>query len=97
MPKRYSLSKGDCGCGLEVFYENAAKIIGVDITNDTRYDCRKICVTKPVQNYIWEHYSEEGYSDEKIAALLLQYGPKANLSGETLEFTVEDGFVTEEM
>lgn len=93
--KRYQLSKEDCECGLEDFYENAARKLGKKITENTRYDCRKICVTKPVQDYIWRYYGECGYSDEKIAAHFLQYGPKANLGGNTLEFTVEDGFVTE--
>lgn len=95
MVKRYRLSKEECECGLEGFYENAARKLGIKITENTRYDCRKICVTKPVQDYIWKHYVERGYSDAEIAAFMLQYGPKANLDGNALEFTVEGDFVTE--
>lgn len=95
MTKRYKLSKEDCECGLEDFYENAAKLMGVEVTDKTNYDCRKICVTEPVQNYIWKHYAEQGHSGLEIAAFMLQYGPKANLDGDTLEFTAENGFVTE--
>lgn len=95
MLKRYSLSPADCECGLAEFYENAAKKLDIRITEKTQFDCRKICVTKPVQDCIWKHYYDKGHSNAEISALFLQLGPKANLDGEAFEFTVEDGFVTE--
>lgn len=95
MLKRYSLSQSDCECGLGEFYENAAKRLGVKITEKTQYDCRKICVTKLVQDRIWKHYYDEGHSNAEIGVLFLHLGPKANLDGDALEFTVEDGFVAE--
>lgn len=95
MTKRYVLSQSDCECGVGKFYDNVAKQIGADVTDDTRYDCRKICITKSVQECIWKHYTERGQSDEQIAALMLQYGPKANLTGDELAVEIESGFITE--
>ena len=96
MRKRYSISANECSCGLNEFYENAAKISREEITEKTCYDCRKICVTKAVQKCIWEIYLSEGFSSDSIASLLLMAGPKANLEGNSLEFEVEDGFVGSE-
>lgn len=93
MLKKYLLSQSECKCGLADFYKNVANGIGIDITDKTHYDCRKIRITKSVQEYIWKHYSESGQTDEKIAALMLQYGPKATLSGGLFEVAIEDGFV----
>lgn len=95
MLKRYSLSQSDCQCRLGDFYENAAKKLGKVVTEKTLYDCRRICITKPVQACLWAYLSEQGYTDGQIAALMLQYGPKANLDGDEFEFTAEDGFVSE--
>lgn len=93
MKKRYSISVDECKCGLDDFYENAARIIGLPVTDKTVFDCRKICVTKAVQEIIWKHYLENGFSNGSITSLLLMAGPKANLEGNSLEFEVEDGFV----
>lgn len=95
MTKRYVLLQSDCECSLVDFYENVAKKTEADITDATRYDCRKICITKSVQEGIWKHYTENGQSDEQIATLMLQYGPKANLTGEDFAVAIEDGFITE--
>ena len=95
MTKRYVLSQSDCECSLVNFYENVAKKTEVNITDTTGYDCRKICITKSVQDGIWKYYTENGRSDEQIAALMLQYGPKANLTGEEFAVEIEDGFITE--
>ncbi len=96
MRKRYSISEDECRCSLNDFYENAAKITGEKTTEKTCYDCRKICVTKAVQECIWNHYLSEGFSSGSVASLLLMAGPKANLEGNSLEFEVEDGFVGSE-
>lgn len=74
------LTKEDCYCGLVSFYENVARKMGVKVTEETRYDCRKICVTKPVQEALWVFYRNKmDQSDDWIAAIMLQFGPKANL------------------
>lgn len=95
MKKRYHISEKECHCNLISFYENAAQITGAAITDKTVYDCRKICVTKPVQKCIWDYYSENGFSNESICGFLLMNGPKANLDGDDLAFEIEEGFISE--
>lgn len=97
MIKTVTLKREDYYCDLTNFYENMARKMSLKITNKTRFDCRKICVTKPVQETLWSYYrDEEGKTDEQIAAMLLGYGPKANLEEcGILEYRaeVEDGFI----
>ena len=49
MIKTVSLKKEDCYCDLATFYENVARKISARITDKSKFDCRKICVTKDVQ------------------------------------------------
>lgn len=70
MIKTVTLKREDCYCDLTNFYENMARKMSLKITNKTRFDCRKICVTKPVQETLWSYYrDEEGKTDEQIAAM----------------------------
>lgn len=94
--KKYSLTPEECKCDLVDFYKIAAEKMGLTkITDKTLYDCRKIHITKSVQDCIWKHYYDKGYSNAEIAAIMLHVGPKASLSGNELMFTVEDDFVME--
>ena len=95
MKKRYSISSFKCCQPIENFYENAAKIIGITVTENTVYDCRKIRVTVPVQNCIFAYYKENGFPNAAISCNWLMQGPKANLEGDDLAFEVEDGFTSE--
>ena len=80
MVKSVQLRKEDCYCDLTKFYENVARKIPAEITDKTCFDCRKICVTKSVQEALWSYYRDEKEkTDEQIATMLLGYGPKANL------------------
>ena len=90
--------KEDCYCDLATFYENVARKISARITDKSKFDCRKICVTKDVQEVLWSYYREEkNQTDEQIASILLIGGPKANLEEYgILEYRaeVENGFVS---
>lgn len=94
--KLYPIAKSDCMYGLFCFYENVAKTAGLKTTKDSRYDCRKICVSKPIQNCLWQYYIDCGHSDKEIATFFIQFGPKASLQGNEFIFEIEDGFVLEE-
>lgn len=96
MRKRYFLTKEECEVNLNDFYENAARTVGYAVTDKTRFDCRKICITASIMEALWSFYSALGSNDEQIATIMLQFGPKANLDGNGYEFTNEDGFITEE-
>ena len=97
MIKNVQLRKEDCYCDLTEFYENVARKILVGITDKTCFDCRKICVTKSVQEVLWSYYRDEkGKTDEQIAAMWLGYGPKANLGERGIpeyRAKIEDGFI----
>lgn len=98
MTKNVQLSKEDCYCDLTDFYENVARKIPVGITDRTLFDCRKICVTKLVQDTLWSYYREEQHiSNMDITAIFLIYGPKANLKkAKDMPYRaeVEDGFIS---
>lgn len=94
--RRYYIPREKCGCGLSAFYKNAAKIAGLPVTERTLYDCRRICTTQAVHDTIWAYYAQEGCEKLQITMLMLLSGPKANLSGDRLEFEIEEGFTCEE-
>lgn len=94
------MNKEDCYCNLSTFYENVARIMRVKIDSHTKFDCRKICITLPVQETIWSYYREELHmTDDEIARILLLYGPKANVEEHGIfeyRAEVEEEFITTE-
>lgn len=98
MTKSVLLRKEDCYCKLIKFYENVARKVLVEITDETRFDCRKILVTRSVQETLWSYYRDEiGLTDEQIATMLLAFGPKANLEEHDVpeyRAEIEDGFIS---
>lgn len=94
MKKRYSMTEDQCYCSIIEFFDNVAKLCGEtgDISRFT-YDCRKICVTKPVYDQIHKYYLDTGCSDDSFGMFWAIYGPKANLDGDTSEVEIEDGFI----
>ncbi len=94
--KRHSILAKKCSQTLVNFYECAAKIAGIKLTGKSGFDCRKIRITKPVQDAIVKYYMDkEHLTTEEIGVILLHFGPKANLDGDGYEFEVEPGFVSE--
>lgn len=92
---RYSINKRDCNCSITKFYEKAAIRAGLNTTDTTTYDCKKICITEPIRKMLHKFYSDLGLTDDKILMLFQQYGPKASLDGDKYEFEIEDGFAYE--
>ena len=99
MRKIVKLKKEDCYCDLTRFYENVAQRAKINVTENTMFDCRRIEVTKAVQEILWYYYREEKHcTDEETSMILLAYGPKATLEEcGILEYRVEfeDGFIME--
>ncbi len=92
-----TLNFEDCYCDLSAFYENVAKKLSFKVTDKTEFDCRKICVSKSVQETIWLYYREEENMDAgDISMLWLSFGPKANLEDKNNLYAVaiENGFIT---
>lgn len=97
------LGKDYCHTGIYAFYKSVAELLGAEITEDTRFDCTKLCVTKEVQDELISYYREKGSDNGEIGALLAQIGPKANVTasnpnGLTFSYVViaEEGFITSE-
>lgn len=90
------LNEGECYCRLIDFYQNVARKLGLDHVEDLSFDCRKIQTTLITQEKLIAYYKkEEGLSDEEIATVFCNYGPKASLSDETIipfKAQVDDGF-----
>lgn len=74
------LTFDDCYQSLVDFYEKAAELGGIKYTKDSCFDCRKICVTKEVQDILFLYYKEQLNLDAReIGSHFLQFGPKASL------------------
>lgn len=95
-----SIMKEECHCGITDFYDNVAANIGYFPTENTRYDCRKICCSPEVRDEIFAPYRENGCNAETIGCLWMDVGPKANLIPEKkigkYVVTVETGAIYEE-
>ncbi len=92
--KTVILSKEECYCGIIEFYDLIARKLGYD-TDKVGYDCRKIDVTRPVQDQIFAFYqNEQKASDESIGATWVCYGPKTCLLGDGYVAEIAEGFIT---
>lgn len=94
------LSKDFCTCGLPDFYKKIAEKTGYAVTENTRYDCRKICCSDSVRKAIFQYYITEDCLALEIAFLWCSFGPKSNLKstqgfGE-YRVTLEPGAIYEE-
>lgn len=92
--KKVQLTQEECRQKLTAFYETVAKKAGIPISDDDQFNCKKICVTKAVQDEISACYQEDGFDARGINQLFLMIGPKANQTPEDKYFAViKNGFV----
>ena len=92
---RINLTKEECYTDIVSFYDVISKKLGLKLGKDAQFDCRKINVTKAVQDEIMRYYKEEKYlTTSALVMLMVCYAPKADLKPEE-DFFVEldDGFV----
>ena len=99
------LSESDYRCGLTECYENIGVKAGYKPTQHTLYDCRRVCVSKHIQDAWYSCYHEKAkkkdpfLSDNEImrsiTMLLLMSGAKVQDSLADNEVSIERGFVTE--
>lgn len=83
---------------LPEFYEYIANLLGC--SHAPNFDCRKLLISKTVQNRLYENYRRE-FEHEKddyafnsqITSMLLLYGPKVSNSLGDFEVLVERGFI----
>lgn len=90
--------KEECHCGVEGFYELAAKKIGYYYPQKARFDCTKISVTDSIMHQIIDYYLNEKQMDaDEVGALLVIFGPKADLKQEGYIAEIQNGFIVEEV
>lgn len=79
--------------GLNEFYKVAATVAGLE-TEFGMFDCRKINVSKKIQDLWYEMYKEKGMNPTEITMMLLMCGPKVDpdLTGYTAD--VDKAFVS---
>ena len=94
MPK-ITLTKDECCCGIAELYDTIATKLGYNPAT-VHYDCRKVCVSKPVMEQIFAYYKAEKHvTRSAFNQLWLNLGPKANLSGEDYTADAQKGFILE--
>lgn len=93
---KIELEQEECYCGIPEFYNLIARKLGYK-PQKVQFDCTKICVSKAVQNQIFNFYKIENEASETaIGQTWVKYGPKANLPHAACVVSVEKGFIIEE-
>lgn len=94
MPK-VDLTRDECYCGIIELYNTVAAKLGYNPAT-VHYDCRKICVSKPVMEQVFAYFkAEKQISRATFNQLWLNLGPKANLSGDDNKADIQKGFIQE--
>ena len=98
--RKIILTKEDCACYLEDFYENVAIKAGFSPSQKSaRYDSGKICVPAEVFGEIKASYIRQGYRSMMVAAIWVVCGPKTECDSDPEHpyyAVIQDGFYTEE-
>lgn len=89
------LEEADCYCTIPQLYENVAQKAHFSLTDNSRFDCAKICCTQAVQDAVYRFYEENGADIIGINMAWANAGPRVDLDGDKLAVEIEDGFVTE--
>ena len=85
-------------------YDAIAEKLGFDILDESlRYDCRKICISKEMQQMLYESYEamypEQFQRDRRgaklsVTMLLATSGPKVNQELDADMVEIEEGFLS---
>ena len=81
------------GISITDFYELVARRVNLKLEGNYTFDCRKINVSKNIQDALFKYMEDTGHSQEHICMVWCIYGPKAfeEFPDNTVE--VLDGFV----
>lgn len=86
-PKEYE------GISITEFYEYVARKANLTVEGDYTFDCRKINVSKDIQEALFKTMEVNGNSQETICMIWCVYGPKAYEEFPNNTVEVLDGFV----
>lgn len=89
--------------GMAKAYENWAKKAGYNITNKTVLDCKKVEISKEIDEYLWKYYRDKTkeknkrieLTEEDLAMFMLSYEPKVNEKLKSWTVKISEGFAIE--
>lgn len=75
-------------------YDQIAIEMKLPVTDDVRYDCTKVNVSKDIMDAIFSYYKKHGLDEGSLSMTWVCYGPKAvdELGESTVE--LEEGWYT---
>lgn len=94
------LNQEDCHCDILELYKRAALASDYDLTESTRFNCRKIHCSEEVLKEVQKYYQEKGLTDLQFAAMWAGYGPKADIIDKKHSpwvVSLEEGAIYEEV
>lgn len=77
------------------FYSMIGRKLGYVETEDTAYDCRKICIAQNIQDKCYEYYEKLGNDTTSISMNLCLAGPKVENTLKDNQVSIEAGYITE--
>ena len=79
------------------------KKAGYNITNKTVLDCKKVEISKEIDEYLWKYYRDKTkeknkrieLKEEDLAMFMLSYEPKVNEKLKSWTVKISEGFAIE--
>ena len=95
--KTYELTSEDVHViNMEKLYDSMARKLGFRNTDNLRYDCSKVEVSKAIAHEFYVAAKESGAEDKVISMAWCLAGPKATIeNNERFLFKVQPGFITQ--
>ena len=93
--RKFKVTKNDCYCSFESFYDTIAKKMGMNPAKITRYDPKRIRVSEDVMEELLMFMRDKGMEPEAAQMIFLNYGP--GLAKGNLVVEVESGFATADL
>ena len=89
--------------GMLKAYENWARRTGYDVTDKTVLDCRKVEISKEIDEYFWKYYREKAkeknkkieIKEDELAMFMFCYGAKVNKKLKSWTVKISEGFAKE--
>lgn len=88
--------------GMGKAYENWAKRAGYNITEKTVIDCRKVEISKEIDEYFWKYYRDKTkektgieISEEDLAMFMFCYEAKVNKKLKSWTVKLSEGYARE--
>lgn len=89
--------------GMLKAYEKWARRTGYNVTDKTVLDCRKVEISKEIDEYFWKYYRDKakeknkrkGLGEEKLAMFMFCYGAKVNEKLKSWTVKISEGYAKE--